>query len=188
MQAVLDPAPAPQPSRFFHPVLALALLTVSLFVSGCATSPELGMLTDRDKAGHKIVVHLETQKAYLYKNGTVVGISPVSTGREGYNTPAGHYAVLAKDIDHRSSVYGTYYKDGRVIKAGVNVKKDPKPPGATYVGAPMFYYLQIAPAYGLHAGELPGYAASHGCIRLPPAWAKRFYYASKVGTPVIITR
>jgi lipoprotein-anchoring transpeptidase ErfK/SrfK len=52
----------------------------------------------------------------------------------------------------------------------------------------MFYYLQIAPAYGLHAGELPGYAASHGCIRLPASWAKRFYYASKVGTPVVITR
>jgi len=105
------------------------------------------MLTDRDKAGHKIVIHLEQQRAYLYKNGAVVGISPVSTGREGYSTP-----------------------------------------GAKYVGAPMFYYLQIAPAYGLHAGDLPGYAASHGCIRLPSAWAKRFYYATKVGTPVVITR
>lgn len=146
------------------------------------------MLVDRDKASHKIVIALKEQKAYLYKNGTIVGVSPVSTGREGYNTPAGKYAVLAKDIDHRSSVYGSYLVNGRVVKAGVNVKKDPKPPGATYRGAPMFYYLQIAPAYGLHAGELPGYAASHGCIRLPPAWAKRFYYATKVGTPVIITR
>lgn len=174
--------------RFLQFLIASALTATSLFVSGCATSPELGMLTDRDKAGHKIVIHLEQQRAYLYKNGVIVGISPVSTGREGYNTPAGKYAVLAKDIDHRSSVYGSYLINGKVVKAGVNVKKDPKPPGATYLGAPMFYYLQIAPTYGLHAGELPGYAASHGCIRLPAAWAKRFYYASKVGTPVVITR
>lgn len=168
--------------------LACLLLATSLFLSGCANSPNLGMLTDRDKSGHKIVIELKEQKAYLYKNGSVVGISPVSTGREGYSTPAGRYAVLAKDIDHRSSYYGSYLVNGRVVKAGVDVRKDPKPPGATYLGSPMFYYLQIAPTYGLHAGELPGYAASHGCIRLPAAWAKRFYHASHVGTPVMITR
>jgi len=158
------------------------------FLSGCAMSPHLGMATDRDKAGHKIVVQLTEQKAYLYKNGAVVGISPVSTGREGYGTPAGRYAVLAKDIDHRSSYYGSYVRNGKVVVGGVDVRKTPQPPGTTYVGAPMPYYLQIAPTLGLHAGYLPGYPASHGCIRLPMSWAKRFYYASKVGTPVIIER
>jgi lipoprotein-anchoring transpeptidase ErfK/SrfK len=151
-------------------------------------SPELGLLTDQGTSGRAITIRLSDQKAFLYKNGEVVAISPASTGREGYTTPTGRYRVLRKDIDHRSSLYGEYVRNGRVVKAGVDVRKDPKPPGAVFVGAPMPYYLQIAPAYGLHAGHVPGYPASHGCIRLPGRWAKRFYYAAKVGTPVQIYR
>jgi lipoprotein-anchoring transpeptidase ErfK/SrfK len=166
-----------------HQLLALLLIGT---MSGCAVVPEVGMMADRDPAGHKIVIKLNEQRATLYKDGQVVGETRVSTGRPGYRTPVGHYAVLAKDIDHRSSFYGKYVMDGRTIKDGVDVRKVPKPRGATYVGAPMFYYLQIAPAYGLHSGYVPEYAASHGCIRLPARWARRFYYASKVGTPVII--
>jgi lipoprotein-anchoring transpeptidase ErfK/SrfK len=150
--------------------------------------PELGMLTDQGTAGRAIVVRLSDQRAFLYKRGELVGVSPASTGREGYNTPTGKHRVMRKDIDHRSSLYGAYMINGRVVKAGVDVRKDRKPPGAVFVGAPMPYYLQIAPSYGLHAGHLPGYPASHGCIRLPSRWAKRFYYAVKVGTPVWISR
>jgi lipoprotein-anchoring transpeptidase ErfK/SrfK len=150
--------------------------------------PELGMLTDRGTGGRGIVVRLSDQKAFLYKRGELVAISPASTGREGYNTPPGKHRVMSKDIDHRSSLYGAYVRNGRVVKAGVDVRKDRKPLGAVFVGAPMPYYLQIAPAYGLHAGHVPGYPASHGCIRLPNRWAKRFYYAVKVGTPVWISR
>jgi lipoprotein-anchoring transpeptidase ErfK/SrfK len=150
--------------------------------------PEVGMLTDKGTSGRSIAIRLPDQRAFLYKRGELVGISPVSTGREGYNTPLGRHRVLSKDIDHRSSIYGDYVRNGQVVKAGVDVRKDPKPPGAIFVGAPMPYYLQIAPSYGLHAGYLPGYPASHGCIRLPSRWAKRFYYAAKVGTPVHIYR
>ena len=150
--------------------------------------PELGMLTDKGTSGRSITIRLSDQRAFLYKRGEVVAISPASTGREGYNTPIGRHRVIAKDIDHRSSIYGAYVRNGQVVKAGVDVRKDPKPPGAVFVGAPMPYYLQIAPSYGLHAGHVPGYPASHGCIRLPARWAKRFYYAVKVGTPVQIYR
>jgi lipoprotein-anchoring transpeptidase ErfK/SrfK len=148
--------------------------------------PELGMLTDQGTAGRAIVIRLSDQRAFLYNRDELVGISPASTGREGYNTPTGKHRVIRKDIDHRSSLYGAYVLNGRVVKAGVDVRKDRKPPGAVFVGAPMPYYLQIAPSYGLHAGHLPGYPASHGCIRLPNRWAKRFYYAVRVGTPVWI--
>jgi lipoprotein-anchoring transpeptidase ErfK/SrfK len=148
--------------------------------------PEVGMLTDQGTSGRAIAIRLSDQKAFLYRRGEVVAISPASTGREGYNTPTGKHRVIRKDIDHRSSIYGAYVRNGRVVKAGVDVRKDPKPRGAVFVGAPMPYYLQIAPSYGLHAGDLPGYPASHGCIRLPGRWAKRFYYAAKVGTPVRI--
>ena len=149
--------------------------------------PELGMFTDRGTSGRAIVVRLSDQRAFLYNRDEVVAISPASTGREGYNTPTGKYRVIGKDIDHRSSLYGAYVLNGRVVKAGVDVRKDRKPPGAVFVGAPMPYYLQIAPSYGLHAGHVPGYPASHGCIRLPNRWAKRFYYAVKVGAPVWIS-
>lgn len=150
--------------------------------------PELGMLTDKGTSGRSITIRLSDQRAFLYKRGEVVAISPASTGREGYNTPIGRHRVIAKDIDHRSSIYGAYVRNGQVVKAGVDVRKDPKPPGAVFVGAPMPDHLQIAPSYGLHAGHVPGYPASHGCIRLPARWAKRFYYAVKVGTPVQIYR
>jgi lipoprotein-anchoring transpeptidase ErfK/SrfK len=150
--------------------------------------PELGMLTDQGTAGRGIVVRLSDQKAFLYKRGELVAVSPASTGREGYNTPTGKYRVIAKDIDHRSSLYGAYERNGRVVVAGVDARKDRKPPGAVFVGAPMPYYMQIAPSYGLHSGHVPGYPASHGCIRLPHRWAKRFYHAVKVGTPVWISR
>jgi len=150
--------------------------------------PELGMLTDQGTAGRAIVIRLSDQRAFLYKRDELAAISPASTGREGYNTPTGKHRVMRKDIDHRSSLYGAYVLNGRVVKAGVDVRKDRKPPGAVFVGAPMPYYLQIAPSYGLHAGHVPGYPASHGCIRLPNRWAKRFYYAVKVGTPVWIYR
>jgi lipoprotein-anchoring transpeptidase ErfK/SrfK len=149
--------------------------------------PELGMLTDQGTGGRAIVVRLSDQRAFLYKGGELVAISPASTGREGYNTPTGKHRVMRKDIDHRSSLYGAYVLNGRVVKAGVDVRKDRKPPGAVFVGAPMPFYLQIAPSYGLHAGHVPGYPASHGCIRLPNRWAKRFYYAVKVGTPVWVS-
>jgi hypothetical protein len=152
------------------------------------SSPELGMLTDQGTSRRSIAVRLSDQRAFLYKRGEVVAICPASTGREGYNTPVGRHRVIAKDIDHRSSLYGAYVRDGQVVKAGVDVRKDPKPPGSVFVGAPMPYYLQIAPSYGLHAGHVPGYPASHGCIRLPARWAKRFYHAVKVGTPVQIYR
>ena len=168
-------------------VLFLVLCSTTILI-GCACSPEIGMMLDSQVSGHHIIVHLDKQKAYLYKGNMLVGISPVSTGREGYNTPAGSYYILSKDLNHRSSVYGAYLKNGKIIQSGVDTHKDTCPLGADFIGAPMPYYLQIAPAYGLHAGYLPGYPASHGCIRLPEAWAKRFYYASQDGSLVMIYR
>jgi lipoprotein-anchoring transpeptidase ErfK/SrfK len=77
---------------------------------------------------------------------------------------------------------------GKVVRSGVDLQRDPKPPGADFLGAPMPYYLQIAPAYGLHVGYLPGYPASHGCIRMPELWARRFYYAVHDGASLMIYR
>ena len=124
---------------------------------------------DGDHIGGKpsIKISIAEQRAYFYKSGILVGISQLSTGREGKNTPIGHFSILNKDRNHVSSMYGDFVDStDQVVKPNVAVS-DPKPPGSHFKGAPMPYYMQIAPGFGLHAGYLPGYPASHGCIRMP---------------------
>jgi lipoprotein-anchoring transpeptidase ErfK/SrfK len=135
-----------------------------------------------------IKIKLQEQRAYFYKAGKLVGVTQLSTGREGLDTPTGSFKVLQKDRDHASSKYGDYVDEaGNVVVPNVDVTKDPKPPGTRYKGAPMPYYMQIAPGFGLHAGYLPGYPASHGCIRMPEFMAENFFKTVTVGTPVTIT-
>src|ERR1700724_3118862 len=139
---------------------------------------------DGDHIGGKpsVKISIKEQRAYFYKNGMLVGISQLSTGREGLNTPAGHFSILNKDKTHVSSQYGDFVdKTDQVVKPNVAVS-DPKPPGAHFKGAPMPYYMQIAPGFGMHAGYLPGYPASHGCIRMPEFMAEAFFKSISVGT------
>src|SRR5207248_772578 len=84
------------------------------------------------------------------------GISQLSTGREGKNTPIGKFSVISKDKGHASSMYGDFVdSNDQVVKPNVAVS-DPKPPGTHFKGASMPYYMQIAPGFGLHAGYQPG--------------------------------
>ena len=111
----------------------------------------------------------------------------ISTGREGHATPEGNFHVIRKDIDHRSTLYGEYVDaDGRVVMTNVDVRKNPRPPNSHYLGAPMPYFLEFSPGYGLHEGRRPGYPASHGCVRLSSWSARQFYNAAKIGTAVTI--
>jgi lipoprotein-anchoring transpeptidase ErfK/SrfK len=160
-----------------------------LFLTGCAEI-ENTVYDIRGLPPGKVsvVVDLTAQQALLYAGGQVVLTAPISTGREGYNTRTGRYKIIQKDIDHRSSIYGEYVQDGVVIKADADVQKDPKPRGAEFIGAPMPYFLRIYDGVGLHEGELPGYPASHGCIRMPGSKARRFFAAVDVGTPVRVIR
>ncbi|MDQ3623524.1 MAG: L,D-transpeptidase family protein [Verrucomicrobiota bacterium] len=170
--------------------LALLLLTVWEF-TGCGTVGDLvtSNLPTLHEGKASIAVKLREQKAYLYRGGAKVAGARISTGREGYETPAGRFKVISKDRDHRSGLYGDYVdRDGRIVKANVDVRKDPKPPGARYVGAPMPYYVEFRPSYGLHAGHLPDYPASHGCVRLSYWKARQFYHAARIGTSVVVTR
>jgi lipoprotein-anchoring transpeptidase ErfK/SrfK len=134
-----------------------------------------------------VKISLGEQRAYFYKSGKLVGISQLSTGREGKNTPLGTYRIIGKDPNHASSLYGDYVDAAdNVIAPNVELGKDPKPPGTHFKGAPMPYYMQIAPGFGMHAGYLPGYPASHGCIRMPEFMAENFYKSISLGTPVTI--
>ncbi|MGZ4966075.1 MAG: L,D-transpeptidase family protein [Chthoniobacterales bacterium] len=135
-----------------------------------------------------VKIRLSEQRAYFYKGGALVGVSQLSTGREGLNTPMGHYSISQKDKDHVSSKYGDYVDAaGNVVKANVDVDKDKKPPGSHFKGAPMPYFMRIVGGVGMHAGYLPGYPASHGCIRMPEFMAENFFRSVSTGTPVTIT-
>ncbi|RYD65824.1 MAG: hypothetical protein EOP83_06525 [Verrucomicrobiaceae bacterium] len=166
-----------------------AALAVPLFLAQCTTIPELGALADNGATSQRrIVVDLGEQKARLYHQGKMVAVSPISSGREGKRSPVGRFSVIEKDPDHRSSLYGNYVREGKVVKENIDVRKGGRPPGSKFEGVPMPYFLRFSGAYGLHAGRLPGYPASSGCIRLPKRQAKRFYDAVRVGTPVIVQR
>lgn len=143
---------------------------------------------DHASGNPRVEVRLSEQRAYFYKGGELVGVSMISTGREGYGTITGNFKVIQKDRDHASSLYGDYVDaNGNVIMKDVDTSKDKKPPGAKYVGAPMPYFMRVVGGTGLHAGFLPGYPASHGCIRMPKFMAENFFNNVSLGTPVTIT-
>lgn len=165
---------------------AVALL---LCLSGCNTMTEMveAHVPVRETGRPSIVISLRAQEAYLYRGKVLVASSRISSGREGHRTPVGRFRVTAKDIDHTSSLYGNYVsRSGRVVVANVDTRKTRKPRGTHYEGAPMPFFLQFAPSYGLHQGYLPGEPASHGCIRLPFWKARQFYQVARIGTPVIV--
>ena len=108
----------------------------------------------------RVVISLGDQLAYLYRGNTLVAVSTISSGKPGNDTPAGIFSVHTKKVMHRS-------------------KK--------YENAPM-PFAQFFDQYGvaLHAGHNPGRPASHGCVRLPAAFAKKLFSVTEVGTPVYI--
>jgi len=134
-----------------------------------------------------IVIKLSHQRAYFYKSGELVGVSTISTGREGFGTPRGNFKILQKDKDHASSLYGDYVDaKGAVVKRDIDRTKDPMPKGAKFDGAKMPFFMRIVGGVGMHEGFLPGYPASHGCIRMPRRMAESFFRSVENGTPVTI--
>jgi lipoprotein-anchoring transpeptidase ErfK/SrfK len=167
--------------------LSLALLCSGLGACSTVTDLVTTNIPTRQTGRASVVIKLHEQKAYLFRGKTEIAESRISSGREGYRTPTGRFRVIRKDEDHRSSLYGDYVdSSGRVVKANVDVRKHRKPRGAHYVGAPMPFFVEFSPSYGLHAGYLPGEPASHGCIRMPYWKARQFYNAVRVGTPVTV--
>ena len=132
-------------------------------------------------------ISLSHQRAYLYKGEQLAGMSPISSGREGLDTVTGSFHILQKDREHRSSLFGHYLDEsGTVLRKDVDTSKDPMPPGAHFEGADMPCWMRITGGTGMHAGYLPGYPDSHGCIRMPAVMAEAFFNSVSVGTPVRI--
>ena len=107
-----------------------------------------------------MVVSITEQRGYVYRNGILIGATTVSTGRPGHLTPTGVFTVLQKQKEHRSTIYD---------------------------GAPMPYMERLTwGGIALHAGGLPGYPESHGCIHLPSEFAQLLFDISPNGMTVVI--
>lgn len=135
-----------------------------------------------------IVIDLSDQKACFYKGSKLVGISAISSGREGYGTPTGSYKITQKNPNHVSNLYGDFVNaQGDVLVKNVTKGKDPAPPGGSFAGSPMPFFMRLGrTAVGMHQGFLPGVPDSHGCIRMPERMVKVFFENAPSGTPVTI--
>ncbi len=152
-----------------HRVALVALLLVcALALAPCGADAKTplaaGKFTwhpERSPSGPVvIIVNVPDQMAYVYRNGVRIGTSTVSTGRPGHSTPTGVFTILQKETMHHSNLYDS---------------------------APMPYMERLT--WGgvcLHAGGLPGYPSSHGCVHLPPQFAKLLYGVTERGTTVVI--
>ena len=107
------------------------------------------------------VISLTSQRVYVYRNGVLIGAATASTGKPGHQTPTGVFTVLQKQVHHKSNLYDS---------------------------APMPYMQRLTwSGVAMHAGNLPGYPASHGCIRMPLVFAKLLYGTTERGMTVVIT-
>jgi lipoprotein-anchoring transpeptidase ErfK/SrfK len=107
-----------------------------------------------------LVVSIADQRAYVYRGQTLIAVSSVSTGAADKPTPAGTYPILQKKVTHKSNLYDD---------------------------APMPFMQRLTwDGIALHAGRNPGFPASHGCVRLPTAFAKKLFAVTSVGSTVTI--
>ena len=133
-----------------------------------------------------VEIDLEEQTAYLLQNGRPVLASPISSGRYGHLTKNGSFKVLEKERTHYSSMYGKIV-DARGNTIVADADADMRvPSGGKFIPAPMHYFMRFTGADGMHAGYLPGYPASHGCVRMPQENAIAFFNSVSVGTPVTV--
>jgi hypothetical protein len=154
-------------------VLALLIAAPSALAQGAASSSAFDTKVSALKPGQFIwddrvapagpvtlLVDLSTQRAYAYRNGVRIGVSTISSGKKKTPTPTGVFEILQKKKDHKSNLYNN---------------------------APMPNMQRLTwDGIALHAGHLPGYAASHGCIRLPLAFSKKLFEVTEVGMTVVV--
>jgi hypothetical protein len=135
-----------------------------------------------------VKINRSQQKAFFYKGGVLVGVSRISSGTEDHGTPAGRYKISQKSKDHKSSAYGVF-KDkatGMTTNDSVDIRVDKPKPTEIFYNAPMPNFMRFNAGIGMHTGYLPGYAASHGCIRMPHHMSEKFFDHVEIGTPVVV--
>ncbi|MDD4931896.1 MAG: L,D-transpeptidase family protein [Methylacidiphilaceae bacterium] len=135
-----------------------------------------------------LVIHVRQQKLYVYQGKKLAAIAPICTGNATHPTPMGRFTIVQKDRNHLSNRYGCFVDNatGRIVD-GNAILGQPAPAGTHYEAAEMPHFLRItSDGVGLHGGYLPGFAASHGCIRLPKSFASEIFELVQDGTPVSV--
>jgi lipoprotein-anchoring transpeptidase ErfK/SrfK len=141
---------------------------------------------DESQPISRVEIRIGEQKLYAFQGDRLAVLGPVSTGKDSHPTPTGKFKVREKDVDHKSNLYGSFVRNGRIIDSEAGPGDD-VPSGAHYEPSRMEFYMRLSEdGVGMHAGFLPGFAASHGCIRLPHAMAEQLYGVITLGTPVDI--
>jgi len=144
----------------------------------------LALTTKLNAQQTAVIINLTEQAAYLVEDGRAVLISPIASGKEGRGTPSGTFRIISKDLNHQSGSFGLVMDPyGRIVDANATPASR-VPPGCHYQPAPMPYFMEFSKYVGMHAGYLPGYPASHGCVRMPKDLAAEFFARVQVGTPV----
>jgi lipoprotein-anchoring transpeptidase ErfK/SrfK len=137
-------------------------------------------------AESRVIINLSDQSASLIEGGRTILVSPIASGKPGWSTPTGNFSIFNKDINHLSRSFGLVVDaSGRVVNPSAT-PSTPVPRGDHYEPAPMPYFMEFSSAVGMHAGYLPGYPASHGCVRLPRDFAALFFQRVRIGTPVTV--
>ena len=160
-EAASTPVPIVAEPAFVPPAPAVA--GDDLVAAAAALEPgEFVWHPERASTGAvEIVVSIPLQRAFVYRGGTLIGATTVSTGRPGHPTPTGRFPIMEKRSRHFSNLYNN---------------------------APMPFMQRLTmDGIALHAGEIPGRPASHGCVRLPLDFARILFGATAVGTTVHIT-
>jgi lipoprotein-anchoring transpeptidase ErfK/SrfK len=138
------------------------LLQVTAPVTHDSFGPPPPPIPPPPNVGMRLVVSIPEQTLYVFDHGALVMTAPVSTGRKGHSTPVGTFQILQKKRFHRSNLYGN---------------------------APMPFMQRLTwGGVALHAGHVPGYPASHGCIRLPSGVAQQLYGMTDFETWVTVIR
>ena len=139
----------------------------------------------RNPGAVRVKVSLENRMVYVMEGNRPLLVTPTTIGKSGAVTPTGSFHVSDKIRRKRSATYG-FWANGGDVRPGTS---DHAPgSGYHYVGYPMAYWVEFAPAYGFHQGPVWPIPHSHGCLRLHPNAAPKFFELVKTGTPVNIAQ
>jgi lipoprotein-anchoring transpeptidase ErfK/SrfK len=154
---VIEPAPVPAPKPAKPPAPAAKK---KAFSDGLKPGQYVWEKRANDAKDLRIIAVIDIQRIYIFDGDTLVAFSTISSGKKGHATPTGAFKILQKNVDHKSNIYSN---------------------------APMPYMQRLTwDGIALHAGHIPGYAASHGCLRLPLPFAKALFGVTKMDQSVIV--
>ena len=156
------------------------------FLSGCATTrlgdPNPVAYKPHNPANVRVKVSLSKQQVYVMEGSRPLLVAATCVGLPGKSTPCGNFTAFNKIAHKRSGSYG-YYKNGASIRAA-----EAGHGSGSYIGYPMPYWVEFAPAYGFHQGYVWPFPRTHGCLRLHKNVAAKFYALVREGTPINIAR